>query len=70
MVTEGRPILGLGIESVLETGLRLHATYGTPLIPGSSLKGLSSHYCAEEWGRTGQRYCDGGEWHDILFGTG
>ena len=68
VVTEGRLILGLGIESVLETGLRLHATYGTPLIPGSSLKGLCSHYCAEEWGRADERYLARGEWHDILFG--
>ena len=35
----GRLALGLGIESVQEIGCRLHATYGTPVIPGSSLKG-------------------------------
>jgi len=43
--TTARVIVGLGDESVLETGLRLHHTYGTPLIPGSSLKGLAAHYC-------------------------
>jgi len=48
--TIGRLITGLGIESVLETGLRLHGTYGTPLIPGSSLKGLAAHYCSGIWG--------------------
>lgn len=36
----GRLALGLGAESVTETGLRLHHTYGAPLIPGSSLKGV------------------------------
>jgi CRISPR-associated protein Cmr6 len=35
----GRMALGLGIESVQDIGCRLHATYGTPLIPGSGLKG-------------------------------
>ncbi len=32
--------VGLGNESVLEVGLTLHHTYGTPVIPGSALKGL------------------------------
>lgn len=36
----GRLAIGLGIENVHEIGCRLHATYGTPVIPGSSLKGL------------------------------
>jgi CRISPR-associated protein Cmr6 len=35
-----RLAIGLGIESVLENGVRLQHTYGTPLIPGSSLKGV------------------------------
>jgi CRISPR-associated protein Cmr6 len=36
----GRLALGLGAENVTENGLRLHQTYGTPVIPGSSLKGV------------------------------
>jgi CRISPR-associated protein Cmr6 len=35
-----RLAVGLGMESVLENGVRLQHTYGTPLIPGSSLKGV------------------------------
>ena len=35
-----RLIVGLGDENVTETGIRLSATYGTPLIPGSSAKGV------------------------------
>jgi len=35
-----RLAIGLGSESVLENGIRLQHTYGTPLIPGSSLKGV------------------------------
>jgi len=34
-----RLAIGLGAESVTENGLRLHFTYGTPLIPGSAIKG-------------------------------
>ena len=36
----GRLVTGLGAESVMENGLRLHFTYGTPVIPGSGLKGV------------------------------
>jgi len=36
----GRLVTGLGAESVMENGLRLHFTYGTPVIPGSTLKGV------------------------------
>ncbi len=42
--TMGRMVIGLGGENVLETGITLHHTYGTPLIPGTALKGLASHY--------------------------
>ncbi len=36
----GPMALGLGNENVLENGLTLSHAYGTPLIPGSALKGL------------------------------
>ena len=48
--TLGRFVTGLGTASALETGIRLHHTYGTPVIPGSGLKGLASHYCHRIWG--------------------
>lgn len=48
--TSGRLIVGLGSENVLETGVRLHHTYGMPIIPGSALKGLAAHYCDQIWG--------------------
>ncbi len=47
---DGRAVLGLGSESPLETGLTLHRIYGTPYLPGTSLKGLAAHYCDEVWG--------------------
>lgn len=48
--TKGRLIIGLGVENVLETGLTLEHTFGVPIIPGSALKGLASHYCVQVWG--------------------
>jgi len=36
----GRLAMGLGNESVLEVGIRLNHTYGTPVIPGSAVKGV------------------------------
>ncbi|MCS6884032.1 MAG: type III-B CRISPR module RAMP protein Cmr6 [Acidobacteriota bacterium] len=35
---EGRMIVGLGQESVLEASVTLHRTYGVPYIPGSAIK--------------------------------
>lgn len=49
---KGRMIVGLGGASVLETGIALHHTYGVPFLPGSALKGLAAHYCAQIWGAT------------------
>lgn len=40
----GRMIVGLGTESILEVGISLHRTYGVPMIPGSALKGLAARY--------------------------
>lgn len=81
--TEGRLIVGLGTENVLETGIRLHHTYGLPIIPGSALKGLAAHYCHEAWGQlssgenaTEENKCfrrgwseEGQEYHRLLFGA-
>lgn len=66
--TDGRLIAGLGIESVLETGLRLHHTYGTPMIPGSSIKGVTAHYCAEVWGEKDEQFRAGGAAYKVFFG--
>ena len=52
----GRMIVGLGGSSVLETGLTLNHIYGTPIIPGSALKGLAAHYCSEVWGKANPKF--------------
>jgi CRISPR-associated protein Cmr6 len=51
LATAGRLIVGLGTVNILDAGLRLHHTYGVPIVPGSALKGLASHYCDEIWGQ-------------------
>jgi len=67
--TAGRLIVGLGSENVLETGITLHHTYGLPWIPGSALKGLAAHYCAQVWGPTEPKFRKEAEYHRLLFGT-
>lgn len=67
--TVGRLIVGLGSENVLETGITLHHTYGMPILPGSALKGLAAHYCAQVWGETEPKFKKEGEYHRLLFGT-
>lgn len=67
--TDGRMVIGLGAENVLETGLTLNHTYGSPLIPGTALKGLAEHYCHQAWGAADERFKLGGEYHQAIFGT-
>ena len=45
-----RMVVGLGTESVLETSITLHRTYGVPYIPGSALKGLAASYARKYLG--------------------
>lgn len=73
--TLGRMVVGLGGESVLETHLTLHRTYGVPYIPGSAIKGLMSRFAAtrlegEAWARNldPKRFFRG-EAQKALFGT-
>jgi CRISPR-associated protein Cmr6 len=69
LTVHGRLIVGLGGENVLETGLTLHHTYGTPIIPGSALKGLAAHYCDQVWGDNKSEFkAGGGKYYQILFG--
>jgi CRISPR-associated protein Cmr6 len=56
LATAGRLIVGLGSENVLETGIRLHHSYGAPVIPGSALKGLAAHYCDRVWGAADKEF--------------
>jgi CRISPR-associated protein Cmr6 len=42
--TSSRLLVGAGDPSCFDVGLRIHHTWGVPFIPGSSLKGLLSHW--------------------------
>jgi CRISPR type III-B/RAMP module RAMP protein Cmr6 len=46
--TAGPLAIGLGNDTSLEVGLTLHHTYGTPIIPGSALKGLAVRAAAKQ----------------------
>jgi CRISPR-associated protein Cmr6 len=47
MKTASRLLVGLGIESVYETGLSFHPIYGIPYIPASGIKGAFRSYCIQ-----------------------
>ena len=57
-----RILVGLGVDSVLETGLTLHHTYGVPYIPGSALKGLAASFARNQlgpdWQATSEAYLE------------
>lgn len=69
---QGRMIVGLGDESVLETSVTLHHTYGVPYIPGSALKGLAATYARNKltgWtDRNGQGEVELTRAYEIVFG--
>jgi|SRR5579859_2395845 len=70
----GRMVVGLGAESVLETAVTLHRTYGVPLIPGSALKGLAAAFARQRLGELwAVRQVDDqiivGEAYKTAFGT-
>ncbi|RME12109.1 MAG: type III-B CRISPR module RAMP protein Cmr6 [Ardenticatenia bacterium] len=64
--TQGRLVVGLGAESVLENAITLHRTYGVPVIPGSALKGLAAAYARNRLAEPDWQ--KGGEAYKTLFG--
>jgi CRISPR-associated protein Cmr6 len=62
----GRMVVGLGSESVLETSICLHRTYGLPYIPGSAIKGLAANYAHQYLSTDWQK---GGKFHTLVFGN-
>jgi CRISPR-associated protein Cmr6 len=65
-LVRGRMVVGLGAESVLETSISLHRTYGVPYIPGSALKGLARRFASkvESWSSEQSRVVFGNEKSD------
>jgi CRISPR-associated protein Cmr6 len=61
----GRMAVGLGEESVLETSIALHHTYGVPYIPGSALKGSAAGFARQHLGEKWQPHTRA---YKIVFG--
>ncbi|WP_267968736.1 type III-B CRISPR module RAMP protein Cmr6 [Myxococcus stipitatus] len=67
---ESRLLLGYGNPSPTEVGLTLHHTWGVPVLPGSSLKGLTASYVEAAYGpapeviEDGREDFRGVEWRD------
>lgn len=63
---KNRLAVGLGSDSVLETNVTLHRTYGVPYIPGSAIKGMAAafarQYCGADWQKTMPAY-------EVVFGS-
>lgn len=62
-----RLAIGLGNASTIENGCTFHHTYGVPIIPGSSLKGLASSYASQKL--TDGLWTRGKSAHEVLFGS-
>lgn len=61
----GRMVVGLGRDSVLETSVALHHTYGVPYVPGSALKGLAASFARQH---LGEQWQPGTQAYKTLFG--
>jgi CRISPR-associated protein Cmr6 len=59
--------LGLGQESVLETSITLHHTFGVPYLPGSALKGLAARAARQKLDTPWDPDEEGGP-YSIVFG--
>ena len=71
--TSGRTIVGLGQKGVIEAGITLDRTWGVPLLPGSSLKGLAAAVAHgltddERWRKNTDGKAEG-DYARALFGT-
>jgi CRISPR-associated protein Cmr6 len=64
----GRVIVGLGAESVRETGITLMRLYGVPVLPGSALKGLARRYLCQRGEARSKADLD--EIVTVMFGRG
>jgi len=63
----GRMVIGIGAESVLETSVTLHRTYGVPYIPGSALKGLAAAFARQRMSAIG--WAAASSAYNTVFGT-
>lgn len=59
-------LVGMGEPTPSENGLSLHPCWGTPILPGSALKGVCAAWCAET--HASGPWAVGGEDYHSLFG--
>lgn len=64
-----RMVVGLGNESVYETGITLHHIYGFPFIPSSGVKGLVRSWIIKEVFNGKEDYAMKSEMFCYLFGS-
>lgn len=64
-----RMMVGLGTESVFETGITLHHTYGFPYIPGSALKGCLRSFIIRDAFDGNEEAAQGDDDFTKIFGT-
>lgn len=64
-----RVIVGLGTDSVYETGITLHHIYGFPYIPASAIKGITNHYAQDKGYDIEQSGTKHKQWYDDIFGN-
>ena len=62
---ETRLFIGLSGGGMLETGCRISHSYGTPYLPGSSVKGLVASHARDRFDQTGGGFR---QFHEELFG--
>jgi CRISPR-associated protein Cmr6 len=75
-VSLGRVIVGIGQKGPAEFGITLHHTWGLPILPGSSLKGIAAwaaanRFSGEDWARredSARARDDEPNAYDALFG--
>ena len=58
LTTNWRMAIGLGTESVYETGMTLHHIYGIPYIPGQALKGIVRSWIIKNYFNNTTKYSD------------
>jgi CRISPR-associated protein Cmr6 len=61
-----RFVVGLGIDSVYETGITLHHIYGFPYVPASAIKGICNHYAQDNGYHQSQSEFK--SYYDTIFG--
>jgi CRISPR type III-B/RAMP module RAMP protein Cmr6 len=66
VVSQGRVLCGMGERTPTENGLSIHTTYGVPVLPGSSLKGITRAWLKET--APDSHWRDGGDCFVDAFG--